>query len=352
MSNPRDQERHKPVTRSVTHANAGGKGTKVSTTTSTSRGPAAPAPKPTASTSQSRPKSPSQPPAKSGPASHKVVSSTTSDADKNLKRAAHGLLEKLKTWHGKVKSVLEYYRSEDVQTRKKNHSSSNVMELTNTLKGTQQEIDNASVKLIMDVLSKKAPQKADICPVLVSHYIAEVQLSAESRKVINLVQAEFDIVKVRIGVYQDLFTLIDRLINCTNWLIELLEGKVQPPKETFNAQDYWTGTEKITRKLKGLFTARMYLETKILEERGSLEEQFSKVNPELWSPITSKFITMIETRMELKTIYQMLLAATSKDRMSMTEKGRMDMDKIDIIIPRILQSKAPELLTVDKIPID
>ena len=83
-----------------------------------------------------------------------------------------------------------------------------------------------------------------------------------------------------------------------------------------------------------------------------MEEQFSKVNPELWSPITSKFITMIETRMELKTIYQMLLAATSKDRMSMTEKGKMDMDKIDIIIPRILQSKAPELLTVDKIPID
>ena len=342
MSSSKGQGRRGPTTRSMTRVSARGKVTKLP---SRSRVPASPAPMPTTSSSQSRPGSSSQQSTKSIPVSQTAESSTTNDDDNKLNKAARGLLNRLEEMRKVVGVASRDYESKALQ--KKDFYSKKVRTLKGTLEVHEKECVNECVEGLMKVLTRRVPKEADIRSVLMLHYTANLHMTRAARKYINLAQGEFDLIRVRKDVHHDSYVLINNLIDCISWLIELLEGKVQPPKETFNAQTYYLDLVKIMSKLKGLFSARMYLETKIMEEEGSMEEQFNNVSPEKWSPIIGELNEMVEERLELKKIYRTLLVATSKDRMGMATNVKEAMDMMKIV-PRILQKNPPKILEVDK----
>ena len=114
MSSSGGQGRRGPVTRSMTHVSARGKVTKLPTN---GRAPASPVPMPTTFSSQSRPGSSSQQSAKSIPVSQKAESSTTSDDDNKLNKAARGLLNRLEEMRKVVGVASRDYESKALQKK-------------------------------------------------------------------------------------------------------------------------------------------------------------------------------------------------------------------------------------------
>ena len=351
MSSSKGQGRRGPTTRSMSHVSAGGKVTKLPTS---SRAPASPAPKATTSSSQSRPGSSSQQSAKSIPVSQTAESSINSDAGKNIKKAARDLLVKLEGMQKIVRTGLEGYKNREYRDRQLRNQASAVASLKDSLNTLEKRFDNIAVNEIINGPKRFESRETIACSTLALRITLtnseETQKAITINKMLTFVAAAtYDMINVRIEVYQDLFTLIDRLINCTNWLTELLEGKIQPPKETFSAQNYWVGIEKITSNLKGLFSARMYLETKIMEEKGIMGNSFRGTTPDNWLRTSNELITMIGTKHKWETINQLLLDATSKNRVGMSMNAQNAMMKI---VPEILQKDPPKYLPVHKIPID
>ena len=197
--------------------------------------------------------------------------------------------------------------------------------------------------------SSKTAEEIDIHALLTDYSERERKECMEYEKEMFFAAAELEKVTIRDIAYQDLLKLINKMISPTHWLISLLKGSTQSPKETFSAQTYWESLEKIKGILKAFFNARMLINTAILEEKGDMGEKFSHTKPEAWPRITGNHTWAFEAKNMWIRIYDMLSLATCIDRAEgMTENVEKAMKLMSVLTQRIKNTPPMELI-VDKL---
>ena len=219
----------------MTRVSARGKVTKLPTR---GRAPVSPAPKATTSSSQSRPRSLSQQSAKSRPASQKAESSTTNDGNNKLKKAVRDLLSGLQYVQKVVWAAHEWYTNEDYKNEELEKAKTRLRVHQQQLDEHKKILSDKLTERITDVLTSKTAEKIDIHALLTNYSETERMESIKYEKEMFFAAAELEKVTIRNIAYQDLLKLINNMISSTHWLISLLEGSVQSPKEAFSAQTY------------------------------------------------------------------------------------------------------------------
>ena len=308
MSSSKGQGGRGPTTRSMSHVSAGGKVVKPP---SRSRAPASPAPKATTSSNQSRPGSSSQQSATSIPASQTAESSTTNDADNRLRKEAGDLLVKLIGMHKDELRAFERYQSE-VPSRT-NEASKKVTESKAKLEEDKQKADDACAKEITNALMGRGPNQANIRSFLMANHTEKLQKARESRKNISFAQTELDLITIRADAYRDLCVLRKNIAQCTKWLTNLLDGKVQLQKEDFNAQEYLMMIKTISGRLVDLSNAKITMESKMMELEVATEARHDGTGPRKWLLSSHQSEALILARHDLKIINKKLISATSDD---------------------------------------